>query len=80
MEYLIFSNKECISGEYFGLYVPDRMETSKRLQDYVKKTDRKIKDYENVNFKKLYIYPEDLKNDMVMLKNKINNISNAKIS
>jgi hypothetical protein len=70
-DYLIFSTKECILGEYFGLYVPDRADSSKRIKDYVKKTDDKIERYKNINYKKLFIFPNDLKYNMDGIKEKI---------
>jgi hypothetical protein len=75
-DYLIFDNKECIIGEYFGLYAPDRMGKSKRIKDYIKKTDDKIVKYKNVNYKKLFMFPSDLNNNMEGIKEKIHNFKN----
>lgn len=70
-DYLIFNTNECIIGEYFGLYVPNKKGTNKRIDDYIKKTDNKIEKYKKVNYKKLFLFPSDLENDMEGLKNKI---------
>ena len=46
--------------EYFGLYVPAQ-KSSSRVSDYIQRTDKKIEKYEMVkNYKKIYIYPQDL--------------------
>jgi hypothetical protein len=70
-DYLIFTEKECVIGEYFGMYVPERADKSRRIDDYVNKTNKKIEKYKSIQYKKIFFYPEDVKNDMEGIKNKI---------
>jgi hypothetical protein len=75
-DYLVFNDKECIICEYFGLYVPDKAGNNKRINDYIKKTDNKIEKYNNVGYKKIFMYPDDIKDDMRGVKEKINIFKN----
>ncbi len=56
--------------EYFGLYVENK--NSKMVNDYVERTDNKIDKYDEFkNYKFVYLYPDDLKENMKGVKEKI---------
>jgi hypothetical protein len=73
-DYIIITESECWLIEYFGLYVLDKMGTSKRIADYVKKTDKKINTYKTIRHSKIFIYPEDLLDGMKGLEEKVKEI------
>ena len=73
-DYIIITDSGCWLVEYFGLYVPDKAGTSKRITDYVKKTDKKINTYKTIKHNKIFIYPEDLLDGMKGLEGKVKKI------
>lgn len=73
-DYIIFTDNACYLIEYFGLYVPERVNNSKRISDYVKRTDKKINKYKTISYNKIFIYPNDLLDEMKGLQEKIKNI------
>lgn len=73
-DYIIFTDNSCWLVEYFGLYVPEKMGESKRISDYVKKTDKKINTYKTIRHNKIFIYPNDLLDGMKGLEEKIKDI------
>ena len=75
-DWVIITNQGCYLVEYFGLYSTN-IETSSRLKRYKNKMEIKLtkyKELENIGYKTLFIYPDDLKNNFEGLKNKILNL------
>lgn len=71
-DWLIINNTSCILVEYFGLYTEGDVSSSHRLERYRYKMAIKLEKYERlIGYDKLFIYPEDLKNDFKGLRDKI---------
>lgn len=69
-DWFVFNDKPIIV-EYFGVYVKNRS-NNKMISDYVARTDKKIEYYDSLDsYSKLYIYPEDLKNNYIGLMEKL---------
>ncbi|MDD4778972.1 MAG: hypothetical protein PHT02_00015 [Tissierellia bacterium] len=73
-DYIIFTDNDCWLVEYFGLYVPEKMGNSKRIADYVIRTDKKINTYKTIRYNKIFLYPEDLLDGMKGLEEKVKQI------
>lgn len=76
-DWVIPTIKGCYLVEYYGLWQEKESKTSHRLQRYKQTHDRKIvkyKELENVGYKHLGIYPNDLKNNFEGLHKKIDDI------
>ena len=76
-DWVIPTNKGCYLVEYFGMYSDGNIESSSRLKKYKEKTDIKIGKYiklEEVGYKHLFIFREDIKNNFLNLKTKLDNI------
>jgi hypothetical protein len=70
-DYIVFTDNACYFVEYFGLYVPEKVGVSKRINDYVKKTDIKIEKYKTINHRVIHLFPKDLDDNMSGLKDKL---------
>lgn len=71
-DWFIFTDIRCYIIEYFGMDVG--MDTdNKRISEYQEKTKHKIEKYNNdiKNYGKLYIFPDDLKDNFSGLKEKL---------
>lgn len=76
-DWLVITDKYCIIVEYFGFCVNNINTKNLRIIKYKNKTINKHKKYSQlVNYKHLYIYPRDLKDNNKILINKIKNILN----
>lgn len=73
-DYIILTDNACYLVEYFGLYVPEKGSINKRIGDYVKKTYKKINTYKTIKHNKIFIYPNDLLDDMKGLQDKVKDI------
>lgn len=73
-DFIVFTENYCYFIEYFGLYVPNKVNTSKRISDYVKKTNIKIEKYKTIKHRVIYLFPEDLDENMSGLKEKLKDI------
>lgn len=76
-DWIIPTYKGCYLVEYYGLWQEKESKTSHRLQRYKKTHDNKIIKYkklEEVGYKHLGIYPNDLKNNFEGLHKKIDEI------
>jgi len=63
-DWFVFTRNGVYVIEYFGLYVKNK--NSKRIKDYVERTDKKIKEYKKFNgYKFIYLYPEDIRKNMI---------------
>jgi len=72
-DWIVFTDNHCWLIEYFGLYVFDK--DSRRVKDYVEKTKDKIKKYRKLrNYKYLFLFPNDLKNNFKYLAKKFDRI------
>lgn len=75
-DWILFTDKGCYIVEYFGLYAESKESTM--IKKYVEKTHEKLKKYESINgYNKLFIYPEDLKNNFSGIYEKIDNIQQS---
>jgi hypothetical protein len=70
-DYIIFTDNACYFIEYYGLYVLSKVGKNKRISDYINKTDAKIENYKTIKHRVIYLYPEDLLENMSGLKEKI---------
>lgn len=73
-DFIVFTDNACYFVEYFGLYVPENVGTSKRISDYVKKTDKKIEKYKTIKHRVIHLFPKDLDDNMSGLKDKLKGI------
>lgn len=72
-DWILFINEQCYLIEYFGLYV--KINKSKRVFDYIKKANVKMNKYKKLKYlKSLFLFPEDLDDDMKNLKSKVDEL------
>lgn len=73
-DWLVFTNKHTYLVEYFGLWKHTKKHNSRNF-DYTNKVKDKIKKYELLEgYKKVYIFPNDLKDNMAGLYKKLDNV------
>lgn len=61
--------------EYFGLYEPSQVKST-RVRQYIDRTHEKIDSYKRLTgYKTLYIYPQDIKDEYLLLKDKLSNLN-----
>ncbi len=70
-DWFVFTNKMCYIVEYFGLLV-NRETDNSRINDYKERAEDKIEKYDRLDgYGKVYILPEDLKDNFNGLKGKL---------
>jgi hypothetical protein len=73
-DWIVLTDSSCWLIEYFGMY-NNKMAYNTRVEEYIEKTHIKISKYDTlVNYKKLFIYLDDLKNNNLGLLEKIKDI------
>lgn len=71
-DWFLFTDKMCYIGEYFGLDVDRNTSHNSRIEDYKERTLDKIEKYDKLGgYGKLYIFPEDLKDNFKGLMEKL---------
>jgi hypothetical protein len=61
-DWFIFTDKNVYIVEYFGISI-EHMQYNKRIRDYTEKAKLKIEKYNELPYaKKIFLFPEDLKN------------------
>ncbi|WP_299831327.1 hypothetical protein [uncultured Metabacillus sp.] len=74
-DWIIVSKSGCWFIEYFGMYIERQKDNSTRIKDYIDKTHRKIEKYNQLeNYKCLFLYPEDIENDFLGCREKLERI------
>jgi hypothetical protein len=70
-DWFIFTDNGIWIVEYFGI-TNERADSNKRIHDYQEKTLSKIEKYEKLSWlRKIYVYPDDLKDNFKGLSDKI---------
>jgi hypothetical protein len=70
-DWLVFTREKCYIVEYFGICIGDHRD-NKRIHDYKNKTIKKIEKYNKLGgYGKVFLYPDDLKNNYSGLKEKL---------
>jgi hypothetical protein len=73
-DWVVFTDAHVYIIEYFGISL-NRTVSNKRISDYQEKTKRKISKYDKLKYyEKIYLYPDDLKNNYEGLNFKLDNI------
>ena len=73
-DWFIFTNNKCYIVEYFGLFI-NRDTDNSRTNDYKERMDNKIEKYNMLDgYGKLYLFPDDLKDNFKGLMEKLKSI------
>ena len=74
-DWFVFTKNKCWIIEYFGMNV-ERVTDNRRITEYQEKTKNKIEKYKKlVGYGKVYLYPEDLKDNFRGVYDKIKKIT-----
>jgi len=68
----LFAKDRCYIVEYFGLDMERNTSHNSRIEDYKERTEDKIEKYDKLDgYGKLYIFPDDLKDNFKGLMDKL---------
>jgi len=71
-DWFVFTKNKCYIVEYFGLSMDRNTSHNSRIEDYRERTENKIEKYEKLDgYGKVYIFPEDLKDNFKGLLGKL---------
>ena len=71
-DWFVFASDKCYIIEYFGLNLDRNTSHNSRIEDYKERTEGKIEIYEQLDgYGKVFIFPDDLKDNFSGLMEKI---------